>query len=224
MDDTGPGGGMRMFRLLQGDVGSGKTAVAFLAMLKAAEQGSQSCLLAPTEVLTVQHLQVSKVACRRAARGQSGFREEYGKVRYIILIWRRAHKQLRLRLQFLRIFFGAEQIEKYDGNSMLRSSSLFSFASMVSLLSSPLHTHTLRADDSFHGHTNPASGRARKSEGRDAHGRDERQEQAKAARRGWQWRGMGLSLAFSSGRFLFNRSLFCFTGSKRLSEQFVLRK
>ena len=47
-----------MFRLLQGDVGSGKTAVAFLAMLKAAGQGSQSCMLAPTEVLTVQHLQV----------------------------------------------------------------------------------------------------------------------------------------------------------------------
>lgn len=51
--------GLRMFRLLQGDVGSGKTAVAFLAMLKAAGQGSQSCMLAPTEVLTVQHLQVS---------------------------------------------------------------------------------------------------------------------------------------------------------------------
>lgn len=54
----GEGDGLRMFRLLQGDVGSGKTAVAFLGMLKAAEQGSQSCMLAPTEVLTVQHLQV----------------------------------------------------------------------------------------------------------------------------------------------------------------------
>lgn len=50
--------GLRMFRLLQGDVGSGKTAVAFLGMLKAIEQGSQSCLLAPTEVLAVQHLNV----------------------------------------------------------------------------------------------------------------------------------------------------------------------
>lgn len=47
----------RMFRLLQGDVGSGKTAVAFLAMLEAAEQGKQSCMLAPTELLTMQHLQ-----------------------------------------------------------------------------------------------------------------------------------------------------------------------
>lgn len=45
-----------MFRLLQGDVGSGKTAVAFLAMLRAAEQGGQSCMLSPTEVLTAQHL------------------------------------------------------------------------------------------------------------------------------------------------------------------------
>ncbi|CAM9697670.1 unnamed protein product [Scytosiphon promiscuus] len=57
MDGRGSGASLRMFRLLQGDVGSGKTAVAFLAMLKAAGQGSQSCLLAPTEVLTVQHLQ-----------------------------------------------------------------------------------------------------------------------------------------------------------------------
>lgn len=58
MDGSGGCKTLRMFRLLQGDVGSGKTAVAFLAMLKAAGQGSQSCMLAPTEVLTVQHLQV----------------------------------------------------------------------------------------------------------------------------------------------------------------------
>lgn len=58
MDGSGSCSSLRMFRLLQGDVGSGKTAVAFLAMLRAAGQGSQSCMLAPTEVLTVQHLQV----------------------------------------------------------------------------------------------------------------------------------------------------------------------
>ena len=62
MDGGGNCTSLRMFRLLQGDVGSGKTAVAFLAMLKAAGQGSQSCMLAPTEVLTVQHLQVIR-AC-----------------------------------------------------------------------------------------------------------------------------------------------------------------
>ncbi|MEM6749602.1 MAG: ATP-dependent DNA helicase RecG [Planctomycetota bacterium] len=44
-----------MNRLLQGDVGSGKTAVAFCAMLLAARAGAQAALLAPTEVLAEQH-------------------------------------------------------------------------------------------------------------------------------------------------------------------------
>ncbi len=46
----------RMLRLLQGDVGSGKTLVALLAMLAAVESGAQACLMAPTEVLAKQHL------------------------------------------------------------------------------------------------------------------------------------------------------------------------
>ncbi len=46
----------RMMRLLQGDVGSGKTVVALLAMLIAVENGAQAALMAPTEVLARQHL------------------------------------------------------------------------------------------------------------------------------------------------------------------------
>ncbi len=46
----------RMLRLLQGDVGSGKTIVALLAMAQSVEAGGQAALLAPTEVLARQHL------------------------------------------------------------------------------------------------------------------------------------------------------------------------
>jgi len=45
----------RMNRMLQGDVGSGKTAVAVFAMLLAVEGGRQACLMAPTEILAEQH-------------------------------------------------------------------------------------------------------------------------------------------------------------------------
>jgi ATP-dependent DNA helicase RecG len=52
-DMAAPG---RMLRLLQGDVGAGKTVVALLAMLNAVEAGAQAALMAPTEILARQHM------------------------------------------------------------------------------------------------------------------------------------------------------------------------
>ena len=76
----------RMLRLLQGDVGSGKTIVAVFAMLTTVEAGAQACLMAPTELLARQHLAVVAPLCQSAGV-RVGFLSgrEKGKVRGSIL-------------------------------------------------------------------------------------------------------------------------------------------
>jgi ATP-dependent DNA helicase RecG len=56
----------RMLRLLQGDVGAGKTLVAVMAMLRVAEAGAQAALMAPTELLARQHLRTFEKLCDAA--------------------------------------------------------------------------------------------------------------------------------------------------------------
>ncbi len=57
---------LRMLRMLQGDVGSGKTIVALLAMLTAVEAGAQAALMAPTEILARQHYETIQPLAKAA--------------------------------------------------------------------------------------------------------------------------------------------------------------
>ncbi len=60
------GADRRMLRLLQGDVGSGKTIVALMAMLNAVETGTQAAMMAPTEILARQHAKSLTPLCEAA--------------------------------------------------------------------------------------------------------------------------------------------------------------
>jgi len=60
---TDLGSNAQMNRLLQGDVGSGKTIVALMSILIALDNGFQACLMAPTEILSVQHYNGLKELC-----------------------------------------------------------------------------------------------------------------------------------------------------------------
>ena len=59
------GSNAQMNRLLQGDVGSGKTIVAFMSMLIGLDNGFQCCLMAPTEILSVQHYNGLSELCKQ---------------------------------------------------------------------------------------------------------------------------------------------------------------
>ena len=76
----------RMLRLLQGDVGSGKTVVAALAMTAAVEAGAQAAIMAPTDVLARQHLDTLKPLCEASGirLGYLSGREQ-GKTRALLL-------------------------------------------------------------------------------------------------------------------------------------------
>ncbi|KAB2849475.1 MAG: ATP-dependent DNA helicase RecG [Hyphomicrobiaceae bacterium] len=112
---------MRMLRLLQGDVGSGKTIVALLAMAIAVESGSQAALMVPTEVLARQHLEtiaplaeaagirVALLTGREKGRARASVLEELAHGRIDILVGTHALFQDDVRFKDLAVAVIDEQ-------------------------------------------------------------------------------------------------------------------
>ncbi|NCC21404.1 MAG: ATP-dependent DNA helicase RecG [Alphaproteobacteria bacterium] len=94
--DADMGSDSRMLRLLQGDVGSGKTVVAALAMMNALENGAQAALMAPTEILARQHAESLRPWLEAAG------------VRQIVMTGRNKGKEREVLLQQIRN--GAAQV------------------------------------------------------------------------------------------------------------------
>ena len=83
-----------MNRLVQGDVGSGKTMIAALAMFAAAKAGFQSCMMAPTEVLARQHYETFQKLC-----------EEFGlKIPVVLLTGSVTARQKRMAYEALQLY------------------------------------------------------------------------------------------------------------------------
>lgn len=83
-----------MNRLVQGDVGSGKTMIAALAMFAAAKAGFQSCMMAPTEVLARQHYETFQKLC-----------EEFGlKIPVVLLTGSMTARQKRMAYEALQLY------------------------------------------------------------------------------------------------------------------------
>lgn len=83
-----------MNRLVQGDVGSGKTMIAALAIFAAAKAGFQSCMMAPTEVLARQHYETFQKLC-----------EEFGlKIPVVLLTGSMTARQKRMAYEALQLY------------------------------------------------------------------------------------------------------------------------
>ena len=105
-----------MTRLVQGDVGSGKTILAFLSMVMAAENGHQSALMVPTEVLATQHYKALKTLLSE---------EEWAEYAPVLLTGSNTAKEKRLRYELIadnksRIIIGTHALiqEKVEYHSL----------------------------------------------------------------------------------------------------------